>query len=159
MKLISVLSMLRCSHSWFVSLQFVSSVIFVWFFFMYLPHSSTSPLTCVFFYTLFLSPLFWQPLLFLPVCLPSSLSLRGSLRCNPGGVSSGQSYSTSQYESGLQQRSQQGEQQGHQPHTLLHAAGWVAVADGPPRRAYQNRSTLIVIESWILSQSNRLKVF
>lgn len=67
----------------------------------------------------------------------------GSLCCNPGGVSSGQSYSTSQYESGLQQRSQQGEQQGHQPRTLLHTAGWVAVADGTPRRAYQNRSTLL----------------
>lgn len=156
MKVISVLSMLRCSHSWFVSLQFVPSVIFVFFSCIFpIPPHHHSPVS--FLYSL-LVPVVLTPLLFLPVCLPSSLSLRGSLCCNPGGVSSGQSYSTSQYESGLQQRSQQGEQQGHQPRTLLHTAGWVAVADGP-RRAYQNRSTLIVIESWIHSQSNRLKVF
>lgn len=136
-------SMLRCSHSWLVSLQYVSSVIFV-VFFMNLPRCSLSPLTFVFFYTVFLS-------LSCPFCsyttaLPSGFSSfilisAGSLCCNPGGVSSGQSYPTSQYESGLQQRSQQGEQQGHQPRTLLHTSGWVAVADGTPRRAYQNRST------------------
>lgn len=74
-------SMLRCSHSWLVSLHFVSSVIFV-FFFMNLPRSLLSPLTFVFF-ILFSCPslvhFVLTPLLFLPVFLPSSLSLRG--RC------------------------------------------------------------------------------
>lgn len=42
--------------------------------------------------------------------------------CNLGGVSSRQPYPTAQYESGLQQRGQQGEQPGHQPRTLLHTA-------------------------------------
>lgn len=107
-------------------------------------HSSLSPLTFVFFTVLFS--------LFCPLCsyttaLPSGFSFllisAVSLCCNPGGVSSGQSYSTSQYESGLQQRSQQGEQQGHQPRPLLHTAGWVAVADWTPRRAYKNRWTLL----------------
>ena len=50
-------------------------------------------------------------------------------RCNLGGVSSGQSYPSAQYESGLQQRGQQGEQPGHQPHTLLHSTWWVAAVD------------------------------
>lgn len=49
--------------------------------------------------------------------------------CNPGGVSSGQSYPSAQYESGLQQRGQQGKQPGHQPHTLLHTPWWVAVVE------------------------------
>lgn len=44
-----------------------------------------------------------------------------------GGVSSRQSYPSAQYESGLQQRGQQGEQPGHQPRTLLHTSRWVAV--------------------------------
>lgn len=56
-----------------------------------------------------------------------------AVRCrNPGGVSSGQSYPSAQYESGLQQRGQQGEQPGHQPRPLLHTPRWVAVVDGYP---------------------------
>lgn len=138
--------MLRCSHSWLVS-----SVILVYFFyFLFFLHVS-SPFHLVVTHLSFillcscpsLVHFVLTPLLFLPVLLPSSLSLRGLLRCNPGGISSGKSYSTSQYESGLQQRSQQGEQPGHQPRTLLHTAGWVAAADETPRRAYQNRSTLL----------------
>lgn len=147
--------MLRCSHRWLVSLQFVSSVIHFFFscIFSILPchHSPFCllvPLLSIYHCSTF------------RVFPPSSLISAGSLRCNPGGVSSGQSYSTSQYESGLQQRSQQGEQQGHQPRALLHTAGWVAVADGTPRRAYQNRSTLLfLMKSLLHSQSNRLKVF
>lgn len=66
--------------------------------------------------------------------LPSSSSFPSAAvwRCNPGGVSSGQSYPSAQYESGLQQRGQQGEQPGHQPRTLLHTPRWVAVADRYP---------------------------
>lgn len=63
---------------------------------------------------------------FLPFAAhPSLVSPHLSLCCVAvllhGGVSSGQSYPSAQYESGLQQRGQQGEQPGHQPRTLLHS--------------------------------------
>lgn len=68
-----------------------------------------------------------------PMVLLLLFSSAAVWRCNPGGVSSGQSYPSAQYESGLQQRGQQGEQPGHQPRTLLHTPWWVVVVDSYPR--------------------------
>ena len=81
--------------------------------------------------SLFSLQLFFLLLLFLPL-FPVLCPSAAVWRSNPGGVSSGQSYPSAQYESGLQQRGQQGEQPGHQPRTLLHTPRWVAVADRHP---------------------------
>lgn len=99
----------------------------------------TFPLSSLCLFSSRLSFLFWLPLSLHCSSFPFPPFIFVSAAvwcCNPCGVSSGQSYPPAQYESGLQQRGQQREQQGHQPRTLLHAPWWVAVVDGIPRRDY-----------------------
>lgn len=71
--------------------------------------------------------------------------------CNPGGVSSGQSYPSTQYESGLQQRGQQGKQPRHQPCTLLHTPWWVAVVEGSMSKfKMRRRRKVFILLQWLI---------
>lgn len=110
LSLLPVLSYLCLYPCSFPSLFFVTTHVCLSSFVFLL--SSSCPFSFVF-----------LPTTFLPsAALPSPVS-PSSFRCGvvTGAVSSGQSYPSAQYESGLQQRGQQGEQPGHQPCTLLHA--------------------------------------
>lgn len=130
-----------CSYSLFFLYVFASSVLFMSLS-MYRPALFfVTAHVCLFavfftslpFVLLFLLPPSFSPLVFLPI-FPLIFVSAAVRCCNLGAVSSGQSYPSTQYESGLQQGGQQGEQPGHQPRTLLHTPWWVAVVDGILRR-------------------------
>lgn len=121
-----LLSLSLCLYPCTFPLSSLSLLMFVFFAVFF-----TSPP----FVLLFLLPLSFSPLVLLPV-FPLIFVSAAVRCCNLGAVSSGQSYPSTQYESGLQQGGQQGEQPGHQPRTLLHTPWWVAVVDGILRRGY-----------------------
>lgn len=126
-------SLRACAHllSCFYQSVSLTSIVMFMSLSMYLLLPLLCHCSCLFFFFVFLwssrclFPFSFVPFqLFFPLLLlllPSpSFPSAAVWRCNTGGVSSGQSYPSAQYESGLQQRGQQGEQPGHQPRTLLH---------------------------------------
>lgn len=129
------------------SLFFLTAHVFLF------PVSFTSFPFCPF---LFLLPLSFSLLLFLLRFLLHLYLCCGC--CNPGGVSSGQSYPSAQYESGLQQRGQQGKQPGHQPHTLLHTPWWVAVVEGIKSKfKMRRRRKAFILFQWLMKINDNWK--